>query len=417
MRGSRDVMARRHWLTGAALAVLLSFSACANSNGEALPDYDPAPSAVESPAAETDREPLRLPLQFHDVPVVDPGWQTPPQYADDVFLSATHAEDVLTFRAVDSTGSILWEADRPLSCTGFTLTSNEDASYAVLTDIDADVQGFGNTVASAYDLHTGDLVWGPVDVPGPHHGPGTVFAAPTEEAMGESGPKVVLDPASGEILVGEREHDVTILGEFHGTILLINGEEIQAHTGTELAASGPDAEPLWTLQLEDFGWSAESLTAKIPAALTDPTGKAANPAVLLGTTDSDRALVDLTDATVLAEGLSDAGQDPTSQTWVTIGDTLTGYDPTGQKLYEEPNTGLKFRGIGAAIAYLENSEGDLEARNVVTGKLSRSYDSQDTGTLTVPEVVTANGAGVLEADGRFYLATVPTIEQPAEASP
>ena len=151
--------------------------------------------------------------------------------------------------------------------------------------------------------------------------------------------------------------------------------------------------------------------------MADPTGRTASAAVLVGTNGQDQSLLDLATGEVLAEDLSDAAQDPTSQTWVTIGETLTGYDQTGKRLYEEPHDGLTFRGSGAAMAYLENADGDLEARNVVTGKLGRAYDSQATGTLAVPTVITAEGAGAMEADGRYYLATVPQVEQPDEESP
>jgi len=410
--------ASRRWIAGAALLALLTVSACAGSGteGERLPQYDPAPRVVETQADAADRPALRLPLQFHDADVVDPGWQTPPQYADGVFLSAEHTGDVLTFRAVDTTGTVLWEADRPLSCTGFTLTSLEDTSFAVLTDIDAEVQGFDNTVASAYDVHSGERIWGPVDVPGPHLGPGAVFGAPTELAMGESGPKLVLDPATGEVLVDETHHDVRVLGEFHGTVLTSTNEHIQAHHASALSDEGLEAHPLWTLDLAQYDWDTNRLSARSPVVLADPTGRTTPAAVLIGTDDNDRALVNLASAELLAEGLSDAGQDPSSQTWVTIGETLNGYDSTGKLLYEEPHQGLSFRGIGAAMAYLENTDGELQAHNVVTGKLGRSYDPEETGTLAVPTVITAPGAGAMEADGRYYLATVPEVEQPDNES-
>ena len=69
------------------------------------------------------------------------------------------------------------------------------------------------------------------------------------------------------------------------------------------------------------------------------------------------------------------------------------------------------------MAYLENSDGDLEARNVVTGQIGRAYDPDDTGTLAVPTGITATGAGILEAEGSYYLATVPTVEQPEPEEP
>lgn len=389
---------------GAALAAAALLSACGDngSQGQALPDYEPQPEQVNSPATEVNKDELRVPLQFTHQSVVAPGWQTPPHGADGVFLSAGHDDDVLTFRAVDDTGTILWEAERPLSCTGFTLTTADDTSYAVLTDIDADVQTFGRTVAAAYDLHTGEQAWGPVDVPGPHQGPGTVFAAPPEASMGASGPKVVLDSATGVVLIDERETpEVEILGEFHGIVLLMTNDQVQAHSATKLAESGPYAKALWTIPVAEYGWEAEKLSALSPTPNPGATEHAG--AVLLGTDDTDRALVTLADGQVIADQLADAGQDPSSQTWVTIGQQVVGYDSSGDVLYEEPHDGLDLVGIGAAIAYVKNSEDDIEARNVMTGVIGRSYDPQTTGKLTVPTIIAENGAGVLEAEGTYYL--------------
>lgn len=395
---------------GLTLVTALTLSACGSdgAQGQLLPDYDPVPVAVDTPAAEVDTSELRLPLQLADNQVLEPGWQTPPHYADDVFLSAADDDDVLTFRAVDTSGTVLWEAQRPLSCTGFTLTSGQDQSYAVLTDIDDDVQGFGNTVASAYDLHTGEAVWGPVDAPGPHQGPGTVFGAPPEEAMGDSGPKVLLDPATGNLLLDETADDVTILGEFHGTVLLMHNDQVEAYRADELADTGLTAEPLWTIPTDT--WDNNGLTARLPVTSSDPSDDPG--AVLLGTNDTNRALVQLATGEVLADQLTAAGQDPSSQTWVTIGQQYAGYAADGQLLYQEANHGLQFRGVGAAVAYLENADGDLEARNVVTGDIGRSYDPQDTGALTVPTLITATGAGILDAGEQYYLVPIAQADTP-----
>lgn len=401
-----SILPRRRWHFGAALAAAVLLSACGSggdsSQGQTLPDYDPAPAQVNSPATEVKKDELRVPLQFTHQSLVAPGWQTPPHGADDVFLSAGHNDDILTFRAVDDTGTILWEAQRPLSCTGFTLTSSDKGTYAVLTDIDADVQTFGHTVATGYDLHTGEQIWGPVDVPGPHQGPGTVFAAPPEASMGASGPKVVLHPATGAVLVDERETaEVKILGEFHGTVLLVADGQVQAHSASQLADDGASAEPLWAMPVDDYDWETERLSAIAPTP--NPSVAEQAGAVLIGTNDSDRALVNLADGQVIADQLSDAGQDPSSQSWVTIGQQLVGYDTSGTVLYQEPHNGLDIVGVGAAIAYVENSDGDVEARNVITGAIGRSYAPQDTGQLTVPTIITATGTGVLEADGTYYL--------------
>lgn len=377
-------------------------TACGTSD-HALPDYNPEPVEVGQPAPEVDKADLQLPLQLEQNRLVDPDWQTPPRYLDDVFLSAADAEEVLTFRAVDTTGTTLWEAERPLSCTGFTLSSTNGEHYAVLTDIRSSDDSFGETTASAYDLHTGNAVWGPVNVPGPHQGPGTVFAAPTDEAMGEAGPKVVLDPATGEVLLDETEQtDTEILGEFHGTVLIAHQEQVQAYDRADLAESGLESEPVWTIGPGAFGWEFQDLAAASPATIADPDDSA----VVIGTDETNRALIDVDTGDIIATDLTDAAQDPSSSTWVTVGQELAGYDLQGQQLYAEPHDGLDIIGVGGAMAYMENSAGDLQVHNVVTGEIGTAYDSDGTGTLTVPTIISPGGSGVLDAGGQYYLSPV-----------
>ena len=113
---------------------------------------------------------------------------------------------------------------------------------------------------------------------------------------------------------------------------------------------------------------------------------------------------------MIADQLSDAGQDPSSQIWLTIGHEVVGYGPGGEVLYEESHDGLDIVGIGVAMAYVENTDGDIEARNVVTGKIDRAYGPEDTGQLTVPISIAATGTGILEADDAYYL--VPAVSGP-----
>lgn len=402
----RSAAVQHRLLTGVLVAAAVTLSGCSSSDDasetQPLPDYEPNPVDVNAAASKVDPAELRLPLQLEDDTIVDPGWQTPPHSVDNMFLSAGGDDSVLTFRAVDDTGTIRWEAQRPISCSGFTLTSEDEQRYAVLADIDSETQDLGDTVVNAYELDTGENHWGPVPVPGPHKGPGTVFAAPPDQGMGDSGAKVLLDPATGDVLVDEAEQsEIIVLGEFHGTVLLVQDDQVQAHSAADLAETGIDATPQWTIDAADYGWQPEQLTAATPATVADPDHGAA----LIGTDNQDQALIDLTDGEVLAEQLADAGQDPSSGTWVTLGHQLVGYDTDGRQLYAHPNDDLDFAGVGAAMAYLKNADGDLEAHNVVTGDIGRAYRPDDTGTVAVPTIISPTGIGVVEADDRFYLST------------
>ena len=99
------------------------------------------------------------------------------QEADDVFLSLHEAESDLEFRAVDSDGTILWSAKRPRVCSGFLVSDSADGPVAVLMDQQSGSSGSLKTTASGFDLHTGENLWGPVEVPGPLLGSGLVSPA------------------------------------------------------------------------------------------------------------------------------------------------------------------------------------------------------------------------------------------------
>src|SRR5699024_9067400 len=101
-------------LTGVLVAAAVTLSGCSSSDNASqtppLPDYQPDPVSVNAAASKVDPAELRLPLQLEDDTIVDPGWQTPPHSVDNMFLSAGGDDSVLTFRAVDDTGTIRWEA-------------------------------------------------------------------------------------------------------------------------------------------------------------------------------------------------------------------------------------------------------------------------------------------------------------------
>lgn len=241
-------------------------------------------------------------------------------------------------------------------------------------------------------------MWGPVEVPGQHVGPGAVFAASPKSQVGEIGPKVVLDPATGEILIDEGNvEDVGIVGEYHGTVLLLQDGQLQAHAAGALAHAGDASSPLWTIDADERGWSAEKIHSA-DAGETAPLH-----AALVGNTGGDLTLIDLETGDVIAVGVSDAMQDPSSQTWITLGENLTGHNPSGGEYFQKPNDDMSFLGVGSAMVYLQNSEGSLEARNVVTGEIGRAYNPEEHGTPAVPTYISPAGTGVLQVDDGYLL--------------
>ena len=126
---------------------------------------------------------MQLPLIVEPLELVEPGWDLDVKHLGDVFLSAGIGDERLGFSAVDSNGTTLWQAQRPRGCTGFTVTADSEGKpLAVLTDSASDQSCSTEVTASAYDLESGEQRWGPTEVPGPMHGPGTVFSPADDEA-------------------------------------------------------------------------------------------------------------------------------------------------------------------------------------------------------------------------------------------
>ena len=109
---------------------LLMLSACESSGAgggqddpTSAPDIavDPEPTVLGERAEPLDVTELRLPLEMTVMIVVDPGWTATPLERDGLFLGYREEVDRLRFIAAEQDGTLLWEAQRPLSCTGFAL--------------------------------------------------------------------------------------------------------------------------------------------------------------------------------------------------------------------------------------------------------------------------------------------------------
>ncbi|MDO8150989.1 hypothetical protein [Isoptericola sp. b408] len=382
-------------LTGALL-----LAGCADQPGPPPVEIDRTPtSAVEAPA-EVDPDGLRLPLQVDTVRIVDPGWDAVPQSADGITLGVGERDGLLRFTAVAADGEALWSADRPVSRTGYAVTTTPGGrALAVLTDSPAADESEAGvaTSATAYDLSTGEQVWGPVDVPGPLVGPGLVFSAEPTEPMGTGDARVVLDAGTGQVL--GQDDGATVLGEYRGTVVTRQGDDLVA-TDTAGAES-------WRLDAAAQGWDPEALVAA-----TEP---APGPGVVrVRTDDASEALVDLADGTVLADGFTDVGVDPTTGTVITVDvDEVRGLDAEGAELWTSSSgQETAVEGVSGALVYLRVGD-SLRAHNVVTGNVAEAYDPEGTGDLVVPVLVTEDGSIALSDYEHHYLATTDTTPPPA----
>lgn len=381
---------------GTALAVL-ALAACSGQGEEEAVELpappDPAPVTVQEPAEPVDAADLRLPFQLQGLTVVDPGWDRVPVEADGTFLGVIEEEDGIRFRAIDSEGTIQWEAQRSAECSGHALSRTADGiPLVVLTEREG--ESAECTTARAYELSTGEPVWGPTTVPGPWVGPGLTFAAGADEDGQEDSGEAGGSGAAGvEVLSVDTGEPVPAvegaapLGEYFGTVL--------HDDGTTLTATEPDGAELWSRDLT----RADQVEASAASHIASE-GLAA-----VGSAEGGYELLSLADGATLATGVADATTDPTSGYTVAAGGpTLQGFDPEGEPAWTVPvEDDLSVHAAGGVLAYLSDEAG-LHVYNITTGAPATGYDDTD-GTLGTPEVLTVTGAGAIRTPSDLLLVT------------
>lgn len=401
---------RRARLAATALAAvaLVGCSAAAHGPDGAPPveqddlQREPQPDGGLLPAAAG--EDLWLPYQVDQLALVTPPWPVAAaEQLGGVFLAPEEMDGFLEFRAVGAEGTVLWSVQRPAGCSGFVLTTTDDGrDVAVLADLDHSSGTLATTV-SAYDLHTGEPVWGPVPAPGPHRGPGLVFAA-MPDLFGEPEGAVALDAGTGaELDVPARAR---VVGEYAGTLLVID----DTHLTALAAGSGDEEEVRWQVPLSERGWSSDAVAAA--------AGTAPGPGVALLDVGADgAALVDLADGAVLADGVQDARTDAATGTRVLLDGTgVHGLDADGSAIWSAPaGPGAELRAVGGALVYLID-DGSVRVHNTLTGEVATGYDRSGAGRVAIPELFAPNGAVLLAAENTEVLATTRPGERIVEGA-
>lgn len=391
---------RRRSLVAALPVGLVALGACvrddpgADTPPAASPVQDPTPVVRGEQAPVVDPAELRLPLEMTPMVVVDPGWTSTPLELDGIFLGYRDDQDQLRYIAVDQDGTILWEADRPLSCTGFTLTrSAEDTPVAVLADLAPAEDAVAAMTLTAYDLRTADEVWGPVDAPGPQAGVGLVFAAPSDAPMGETGPRSALSGSTGGVtLVDADLADGRILAEHLGTILCTEG--------AELLALSIEGEELWRLPMPT---GIDPLRARVLGAIDTNTSFA-----VIADQESAGVVLDLSQGSVIADEALRVARDHVLEiTVVASGSTVRGLDIDGveQWTHDDPEE-LDLISAGERLAYaVRRGEGTLVVLDTNRGLMVNPYDVDLEGPLAVPEVFSAETAAAVRIEEKRCLVT------------
>lgn len=376
----------------AGVLVLTGCSTADNSD-----DFDRSPQQVNTDLDAADASDLQLPLITEPLELVEPEWNLPVAHLGGVFVSAQTREKRLNFSAVDIHGTILWKAQRPVGCTGFTVTvDNEDAPLAVLTDSTSTNDCDDEVTASAYDLETGEHKWGPVDVPGPLIGPGTVFAAdgahPAET--------IALDPADG-LAIDKTSDDQRYLGEYRGTILSIDGDVLRATDGDQES---------WEIPLPGKGWSADELRAY-------PGEDVIESVIHLDAGDGSGPLLDQETGEILDDDAREVARDANTGAVVTRGEHgVSIIDESGKS--DLPVSVSKSSNLDASVGgliYLRDGR-TLRVHNAATGSLARGYPANGSGIVAVPDSFTAEGLGTMKAGDRTLLATDRVVDDSGDSA-
>lgn len=358
---------------------------------------DPEPIPLGELAEPVDVTELRLPLEMTVMIVVDPGWTSAPLERDGIFLGYSEEEDRLRFIAADQDGTLLWEAQRPLSCTGFALSADSDGrAIAVLADTATDGSAEEDQPAmtvTGYDLRTAETLWEPTEVPGPPSGRGLVFAAAGDQA-GEEGPRIALDPVTGATALAEEDlGGGRVLAEHSGTIVRTDGQDL-------VALAAVDADELWRIEMPA---GLDPQRAGIQGAVAPGTGL-----VVLSDEQSSGVLLDLSDGRVVAEDIERAAHDQALDITVVVsGREVRGLEPDGQEAWRHEDTEeLELLTAGERLAYARRpQEGTLVVLDTSQGVMVQPYDADLSGPLGVPEVFSADAAAAVSMDGPRYLVT------------
>ena len=345
--------------------------------GSPAPSFDPGETESDFAAART----------------VDPGWDAPAQEADGTFLSMHETADSLEYRAVDSTGEVLWTAQRPRACSAYLVTSTNDGPIAVLMDQGSSSGSSLTPTASGYDLTTGEKQWGPVETPGPLLGNGLVFAGAPKDFIGVGGPRTALDPTTGDVVAVEDESEGTDAAAAEGgregeggstEVIAMFGEHLVRSQGSDIVGESPDGRRLWIRAAEDFGMSASELRET-------PWESIGTSHALLGDAGSHaRTLIDLRSGATVDSEIAEAWFDSSSSTLVTVGSHLRGFDAAGTKRWSTPapdNAEVAAVG-GGLITFV--SDGGTDSKSDDSDSESRS--DSGSGAEPAEQPVTARSA-------------------------
>ncbi|QOR47309.1 hypothetical protein INS90_08580 [Trueperella pecoris] len=387
---------RTAWALIVLAAAIVGVSACAATPSEEADVNREVRTKVSAPAT-VDVSEMNVPVSLQGLKVYDPEWVVMPQYAQEVYIAPRDVGHALEYVAMSTSGEALWAVERPRSCTGFVVTeTNDGRPLAVLLDSHTSADKLAGITATAHDLRTGEVVWGPVEVPGTYSGPGLVFASTPRGVISEGGQRVALDRDTGSIVSGQSAEE-RVLGDVHGTLITLNGSVL-------LARDSHAAVEKWRLDVVEQGWDPQQIRAAVDE-------NAATHYARLTLNQGPGPVIDIRDGTILHAAARDMGEDPlTGSVVVLTEDGLTSYDAEHRQLWSTsalPDTTIQT--VGGVFVYVREGE-TIRVHNVLTGAIAQAYLYDHPGTILVPAHLGPTGAAlVFDKNGYVLLVTVPPL--------
>ncbi|GAB2563981.1 PQQ-binding-like beta-propeller repeat protein [Leucobacter ruminantium] len=391
-------------LTALCLVIGVGVAGCSGAPGES--DASAAAAASATRTLEPAANDLNLPADYEDRAVMATDWHLPPEEMDGVFvgerLIGEEQDGTIDVVAVDASGAILWELEGPpaVLCSGtliHTTRTAEGQAIVVVTDVEEDA--LATPTLTAYDITSGEPVWGPVDIPGFRRGPGLVYEDAQHLDQGTAVAKVALDSATGDVIArGSELSDRHIVGEASGTLITVTNTALE---GSVLEDDGPSS-TVWSIPLAERRWNAEDIANRShPDDLGDEYV-----AIPSGQGVADIIRIDTGEAVLT--GAQQVSYDPQSGALVAAtGNRVFGVHPGEEPWSYEADEDVLLMGAGDGLGYAQGA-GDLIALDLRTGepKTPRFVAGADRADAPlIPRSVSSTGAAVVEdLETRYFVA-------------
>lgn len=402
----------RFALTALGLAIALGTLGCSSAGdatgGESASESAPHVETLD----ETSVEDFNLPASYEGRTVMETEWHQPPEEIDGVFIGerlvGEPGEEIIVVVAVDASGTILWTVEGPpvVLCSGTLIHANYTADgvpTVVITDVTSTAGSIVTPVISAYEVHGGEQVWGPVEVPGFRLGPGLVFENTKNLSAGKDVAKIVLDASTGEVLAdGMTLQDRRIVGESSGTLFTVDDTTLFA----ESLNDDGTFDTVWSVSLAERGWDADEISSR--RHMDDFGGKY----LAIPSGDGVADIISLDTGDIVLADTQQVKYDHQSGALLAVtGNRVFGVQPGAEPWSFEVDEAVFIQGAGDGLGYLQGV-GTLHVVDLRTGeaRAPEFVDDVDAGSIQLlPTVISSNGAAVIEGQElRFFVAAPST---------